>query len=397
MDKLRIPPMHAIKLAYRLRSETAKKPPEHTEAAYLAMLRAYKREAKERGYTTAHLRLAEMLAERADEESVNEVACAYIERAESEDDVTRGLKMLREAASAKNIHACLSLAKIYLVGRYVKKSVEQAVSLYTAAGEMGSAFAYEAIGDVYSCGKDTDPDVAGAMDYYDLAIALGSEPAREKSERIKKEREEIYREALEKEKTAPDEAFMLYNRACAMGHVAATYKMGYCLENGIGTEINRRGAFLLYNKASELSDTDALVALGVCYASGIGTRLDYRRAKEILSHAERIGATGAGFAIRTVMERKKAKLRRRYYSTAMRLIHQKKVDIAKAYLDVSAELGFPRAIYTLGCLYEFGMGAVCDKERAFALYEKAYAMRFRDPRAEYKLAVLRMLKTSLQR
>jgi TPR repeat protein len=44
-------------------------------------------------------------------------------------------------------------------------------------------------------------------------------------------------------------------------------------------------------------------------------------------------------------------------------------------------------------MYEFGIGAACDKEKAFEIYEEAYALKFRDPRALYKLAVLKMLRS----
>jgi TPR repeat protein len=55
-------------------------------------------------------------------------------------------------------------------------------------------------------------------------------------------------------------------------------------------------------------------------------------------------------------------------------------------------LGNPKAIYTLGCLYEFGLGLEVNKDYAYALYEDAYRMKFRDPRAQYKLRVLKMVR-----
>ena len=232
----------------------------------------------------------------------------------------------------------------------------------------------------------------GGINYYDLAAALASPSALQKADEIRKRREALYKEAVACENSEPDEAFRLYTLSCSMGHIQATFRLAVCFEFGIGTALNRHGAFLLYKKSVELGVKDAVLRLGFCYARGFGIKLNYPEARNCFEKAMEYGIEGADQAIIAIMERKKKKLGKKHYSVAMRLIHQKKFDIAKTYLDVAAELMNPRAIYTLGCLYEFGMGAPCDKDRAFDLYEQAYSMFFRDPRAEYKLAVLRMLK-----
>ena len=92
------------------------------------------------------------------------------------------------------------------------------------------------------------------------------------------------------------------------------------------------------------------------------------------------------------MKKKLGKVRRRLYSTAMRLVHKRKFKDALNYLEIARDVETPEAIYTLGCFYEFGIRVPCDKEYAFSLYEAAYAMGFRDPRANYKLKVLKMIR-----
>ena len=76
----------------------------------------------------------------------------------------------------------------------------------------------------------------------------------------------------------------------------------------------------------------------------------------------------------------------------MRLLYKRKFDAAKEHLDFCHSIGNPKAIYTLGCLYEFGMGVPVNKDYAYALYEDAYKLKFRDPRAVYKLRVLKMIR-----
>ena len=92
----------------------------------------------------------------------------------------------------------------------------------------------------------------------------------------------------------------------------------------------------------------------------------------------------------------KNKLRKttdRLYSTAMRLIYMRKFGAAVDFLNTAMDVAnHSKAIYTLGCFYEFGIFLPCNKELAFSLYEKAYALGFRDPRANYKLKVLKMIR-----
>ncbi len=392
MDKLRIPPIYAIKLAYSLRGVTAKEPPQTPPKNYDGLLFRLKNKAREFDFGTAYFKISEILAKRGDADSITTVGNALIQGNGCEQNITKGLSMLTKAADLNNVSAFLSLAKFYSDGKYAERDMEKAISYYNSAGMRGSAAAYEMAADIYRDGTYVDTDVEMAMKYYDLAIRLGSFSALKKSDSIKQKRIELYNRALSLEKSFPNEAFLLYTEACKMGHVKATHRLAVCLELGIGTKINRHEAFFLYGKAVKLGEDAALLSLGICYAKGIGTKLDFALAKEVLTKAERLGVEGASDAIRAIMERKKTKLAKRFYSTAMRLIYMKKFDASKNYLEIAAQLKSPRAIYTLGCLYEFGIGAPCDKQKAFLLYEKSYSLFFRDPRSSYKLSVLRMLK-----
>ena len=80
------------------------------------------------------------------------------------------------------------------------------------------------------------------------------------------------------------------------------------------------------------------------------------------------------------------------YSKAMSLIYQKKLEAAIELLMTAEKFGHAMSIYTLACLCEFGLGTPTDRDRAFALYEKSFGLMFRDPRAVYKLKVLKMAR-----
>ena len=76
----------------------------------------------------------------------------------------------------------------------------------------------------------------------------------------------------------------------------------------------------------------------------------------------------------------------------MRLIYLSKFDIAKGYLEAATDLLLPKAIYTLGCLYEFGKGTDMNKGEAYRLYTLADSEGFSDERSKYKFTILKMLK-----
>ena len=81
------------------------------------------------------------------------------------------------------------------------------------------------------------------------------------------------------------------------------------------------------------------------------------------------------------------------YSNAMTLIYKRQFKEAEKLLRVCLRLGHAKGIYTLGCLNEFGLGIPTNREVAFRLYETSFDLKFRDPRAVYKLKILKMART----
>ena len=84
-------------------------------------------------------------------------------------------------------------------------------------------------------------------------------------------------------------AFECYKKATELDKTVACYwnNLGYCYQNGIGTEVNENKAFECYKKATELYKTVALYwnNLGYCYLNGIGTEVDKEKAKEMFQKA----------------------------------------------------------------------------------------------------------------
>ena len=392
MDKLKIPPFHAIKAAYKLRHEKAEEPPTPKPKDWDGFLRMLALEARRAEYTTAYLKLSEILSERGDVESSATVGYALINGDNCKKNITEGLELLTSSAAKGSMTAHMMLYELYTNEKYFEKDIHSAIEHLRRAGELGSAEAFDILGEIFYTGDGIEEDVGEAIRCFALAGDLGLRTSREKADKLLCEREEHYKRGCLEEAENVTDAFREYAISASMGHPKAMISLAGMLESGKGGIKNRGGAFLLYKRATELGEDDALVHLGRCFASGIGTRCNFRLARTTLAKAERLGVEGAHELITEVMQKKMKKLSRRLYSTAMQLIHQKNFDEAKRLLEIAGDLCEPSAIYTLGCIYEFGMGVKCNKDLTYDYYEKAFSMKFRDPRSKYKLAVLRLLK-----
>jgi TPR repeat protein len=390
LDKLKIPPLGAIKLAFKLRAVTPREPIEADVITYTKILRALLLDAEKLKFDTALFHLSGLLSERGDNDALAVRGIMITLGRGVRADVETGIKILIRAAESGSVRANLFLGDTLSQNLILPRDMKSALRYYEEAGDLGSATAYETLGDIYCMGELVERDVAGGIEYYDLSAGCGSESAREKSKKLKKERERLFDEALLSHEE--EYRFKLFNISASMGYIPAIFHTAECLADGIGTKINRRLAFKKFKEAATLGYNDALFPLGRCYELGIGTRLNYKRARDIFLKAEALGDKRAHNELLSMMERKLRRTAKSIYSTAMRLFYSKKFKLAKGYLDIAVELGHPKAIYTLGCLYEFGMGVDCDKTRAYELYEEAYSLKFRDPRATYKLIVLKMLR-----
>ena len=392
LDKLTLPPFHAIKLAYKLRSVAAKEPPRVEFPDYNDFIRTLGRDAEKYKYSTAFLRLNEILAERGDTAALSVLGTLHAEGVGCEKNLVIAVRYLERAAAQGNANAYYYLGDLFTTGKSFEVDINRALANYRLAAEHGIFVAYETMGDIFSDGKLIARNLAHAVDLYDKAVAAGVETAKPKSEDLKAKREKFFKYAKEAEYLDPAQCFRYSAISTAMGYVPAMKLLAHLYEVGKGTKKDRQTAFHWYNTALESGDKHAAYEVGRCYAYGVGTAFDYKKAKAYLKAALDAGYTTAKREIDRLITNRNARIAEKSFSTAMRLLYKREFAIAKAYLDVCVSLGNPKAIYTLGCLHEFGVGVPVDKDYAFSLYEDAYRLKFRDPRAVYKLRVLKMVR-----
>ncbi len=391
MDKLAFPPLHAIKMAYKLRSVKSAEAPAIACKNYDGMIRELIGEAKKQQFATAEAHLYSLLAERGDPDAMCELAEHYLFD-ESGKNPNEAIRVLTRAAASGSSRAYTTLGLVYRSGAAVPQNIPLALESFEHAGKLGNPEAYEYMGDIYHSKSYTGRDIAKACELYELAAAGGVATAQEKAASIRASREGYYYHATRDEDTDPERAFRGYAISAMMGCVPAMLKLAECYALGIGTPIDRSLAFDYYKRSAEAGLEAAHFPLGICYSRGVGVAFDFDMAVKNLTRAFKNGDDRAKKELVRLYENKKRHLGNKLYSQAMRLIYQRKFSEAAKILTVAIDFKHPKAIYTLGCLYEFGRGVECDRRYAYDLYNAAEKMSFKDTRSKYKSSILKMIK-----
>ncbi|MBQ9070491.1 MAG: SEL1-like repeat protein [Clostridia bacterium] len=406
LDKLSIPPISAIKLAHKLRSVTAEDPPRLTFPEYNKYIRLLADNAKRLNFYSAYFYLESILAKSGDTNAETALAILLAEGKGCEKDVVGAKSLFELSIAKKNPAAALYLAEEYLSGDNFEKDTRLAIEYFEKAAALGYSAAYEKIGDIYRTGDGGIPkNIEKAIDLYELAAAGGSLSAKEKADELLSARESFYLDAHKtinlKERVTKDEAFSAYRSAAiatAMGDSRAAVLLAKCYAYGFGTEKDRQSAFFWYKHSAEQGNREAYLYLGFCYSRGFGTEFSYKNAVKYLKAASSFGIRGAKEELELLYKRKMNKMVRSLYANSMELIYMKKFREAARLLSSIESLAYPKALYTLGCLYEFGRG-VPKSDRAVAedYYERAFRGNvtygsFKDPNSKYKLTVLRMVR-----
>ena len=392
LDRLTFPPFYAFKLSFKLRSVKAAEAPNISIKDKTPLARRLLRRAKALGFDYPAFYLSSYLFENGDTELGAELGKMYLSGIGVKQNSEEGIRVLTRAAAVGCRDAYMALGRLYYEGIHAEKSLSLAVSMLKRAASQNLTEAYILLGDIYNSREFSERSIPAALSYYLKGAEGGDENARAKAERIAELRNEFYRKALESDKENPREAFKNKIASAAMGHPGGRLLLAEAYATGRGTLKNKSAAFAIWKSASEDGITKAHFPLGLCYAYGFGTQFNFREAMKAFTAAHKHGEDKAKTEAKRLMENKKRAYAKKFYSTAMRLIYKGNFAQAKGYLEASRELYYSKAIYTLGCLYEFGRGVTTDKYKAYTLYTEADRLGFLDARSKYKLTILKMLK-----
>ena len=392
MDRLTFPPIYAIRLKLALRHVEAREPNAPVFANRNAIIRRLLREAEKLGFHEARRKLARILAETSDPTALYSLGTLLAEGIGGEVESEEAVAVLEQALAAGSSDAAKYLGDMFVTGKVVEQDIQRALEYYKHATSMGYSSAYEAMGDIFREGELVPCNIAYAIELYKTGGNQGDENCRAKAMELIEQRESLYNIAIREQENNPTEAFDALSLSAAMGYLPSHSELAKFYENGIGTKVNRQAAFFWYGFAVKKGDTSALYDLGRCFARGIGTAFNFNVAMDLLTKAVRFGSVEAKEELSRLMENKTKALSRQLFSKAMRLIYQQKYKDARAILEVCNQCGHAQGSYTLGCMYEFGLGGYTDREAAKTLYETAYKGKFRDPKNDYKLKILRMTR-----
>ncbi len=392
IDRIEKIPLFAAKLYRRLRG--VKAPIQPTKLVFEKrekILRSLIAEAKKQKFRAVLTRLAEIYSKIDTPDANVDIANLYIEGIEFPKDVERGIALLEEAMNSGSAVGACYLGDLFANGEQVERDVERALGYYKKAVRLGGDGVYETLGDVYYDGRLTEPMPVLALALYTKGMNEGSKSCEKKAKQIKSEREKNYIEACKIEKASPEEAFPLLVKSVNAGYNLAHAKIAYYYECGIGTKVNGKAAFEHYKTAYELGDVRATEGLGRCYARGIGVAFNFNTASKYLSEAKSAGSAGADRELYRIYENKKRHMTRSLYSTAMRLFYNKKFELALDMLKTCMSFGLPEAVYSIGCLYEFGIILPADRQTARKYYDKAAELGY-SGKGAHKQKILKMSK-----
>ena len=154
-----------------------------------------------------------------------------------------------------------------------------------------------------------------------------------------------------------------------------------------------KNAVYYYRMAAEQGNIDAIYRLGAAYAEGFGVRRDFKAAESFFGIAAKQGYRDSAARIETIKRVRHKKKAQKVYSISSVLYRKGEVSEAIRFRSVAAKLGNPRAMYALGCHYEFGDGVPMDRDRAQGWYTYAGNAGFKiSARSDYKGGFLRERK-----
>ncbi|GBC10027.1 hypothetical protein RclHR1_00930005 [Rhizophagus clarus] len=164
-------------------------------------------------------------------------------------------------------------------------------------------------------------------------------------------------------------AFLLYQKAAELGNSQGISKLGWCYESGFGIYVDEQKAFQLYQVAADLENAFGIINLGNCYENGIGTDTDTQKAFELYQKAAELGDS---YGINN--------LGWCYYSGIGTNVNMQK---AFEHYQKAAIMGNNLAQYNLALMYENGYGIEENIDQAIYWFEKSAEQGDQD--AQFKL------------
>lgn len=264
-------------------------------------------------------------------------------------ETAEGLRWLNRAADLGESFSQKTLAELYLEGKVVKKDVDLAVTLLEqVAGRSGGLvpLAQNMLGDIYQWPEHGVQDNQKAAAWHLKAAQSGYAPSQLALATI-----QYFR--LKK----PDNTLRWAMAAAEQGYMPAYMIVGFIHQNGFGTPRNYTEAMKWFLTAYENRAINAPYEIGAMHSLGQGTPRDIQQAVNWYQKGAELGDPLAQLA---------------YSRALIRGVEVGRNDgLAFEYASKASAANHAPADAYLGTLYERGIGAEKDPQRAAALFEKS--------------------------
>ncbi len=229
--------------------------------------------------------LGELLAEKGPTAAPRSVsrdpAVAKAQAALTTKDYAAAERLARPLAEAGNAEAQYLLGTLYVEGRGVAESAEQALAWWRKAAAQGNADAEAALGFMYAEGR-------GVPQNYDEAVKWWRQAAGRKNAAAQRNLGVMYAEGVGVPQN-DKEALKWFTLAAEQGHVEAQTDLGFMYSEGRGTPRDFAKAAEWFRRAAEAGDPEAQYNLGVAYTAGSGVRRDFAQAADWFQRAAKQG------------------------------------------------------------------------------------------------------------
>lgn len=308
-------------------------------------------------------------------------------------DPEEAKRRLRLSSDASNIEATVRLGDYACEGIGGLPNPDEALRCYKKAMNAGNAEAAFKLGYGYETASFVEEDRALALECYDKAASLGNEEAKERATALRQRGAEEYARGMNAyENRARDQAIALFRSAAAVGHPGAAAFLGELTEVGFLGTPDMRAAAKYYRDAARAGNLNAVYHLGICYLRGTGVPCDYHIARNLLEIAARKNYRDAEKYLKEIRVHRGKRIGKKLYSRSC--ISYRRGDMTEALRlrNIAASLGYARAMFVLGCHYEFGDGVKIDRDTAAVWYNRAAAAGFVSEGKDRKGAFLKERK-----
>jgi TPR repeat protein len=238
----------------------------------------------------------------------------FLEGAEGQRDVQKGLRCMQAAASRGHVVAMFNLGTMYSEGTETDQNTRAAIMWYQKAAEKREPRAAYNLGLMFANGTGVAKNMATAVEWFKKAAemnyennAFGTDAKavewyKKVAEKVNARAAQMVGQIFFNGDGIPknrEEAAKWFRRAADMGNAEAAYNLGSMYYEGSGIPKDPAKAFALLLAAANKGHGWSMASVAKMYQNGEGTRADPAKALEM---SRKAAVNSLAFFVRRVME-----------------------------------------------------------------------------------------------